>query len=539
MKKTFRIVLAQLNFLVGDIDGNVKKHLQAAKKARDEHQADMIIFPELGLTGFPPEDLLLRPDFIQTVRTALKHLIHEIKDIYCLVGHPHKNEKGLFNTCTLFYNGHILQQHAKQYLPNYGVFDEARYFDAGVDTQVTTINHIPMTILICEDIWRLNPIREASANGARLILIPNASPFEMDKHEQRVSVLTKRATHANATMIYVNMVGAQDELVFDGGSLVVNPSGQITHCAGFFEEALLPVDIDLHTIEPLHPLMTAIPSKEERIYQALVLGLRDYVEKNHFSGVLLGLSGGIDSALTLTIAVDALGKDRVHAVILPSRYSAEISVEDAKTMIKTLQVSMEEISIEPAYQAFLDSLTPSFIGKKDDVTEENIQARVRAVLLMALSNKSGKLLLTTGNRSELAVGYCTLYGDMAGGFAVIKDVPKTMVYQLAHYRNQIESVIPQRVIERAPTAELAPNQKDEDSLPPYDVLDRILDAYLNHSQSIDEIATQGINREIIVRVVELIHKNEYKRRQATIGTHINHKSFIKDWRYPLTNGFKG
>ncbi len=539
MKNSLRVVLAQLNFLVGDIDGNLEKHIKAAEIARDKHHADVIIFPELSLTGYPPEDLLLRKNFIQTAEAARQKLIREVKNIYCLIGHPHAKEHGLFNTCSLIHNGRVLQHYAKQCLPNYGVFDEGRYFNAGDDVQVSLIHHIPTSIVICEDIWRLNPARQAAAKGARLMLIPNASPFEMDKHEQRFSVLTKRATHDHLSLVYVNNVGGQDELVFDGGSMVVDHTGQMTHCAGFFQECLLPVDIDLHTIQAKNAIATAIPTREERAYQALVLGLRDYVEKNHFSGVLLGLSGGIDSALTLAIAVDALGKDRVHAVIMPSRYTTDMSIEDAELMIETLQVTADNISIEPVYQSMLTSLAPIFADKKVDVTEENIQARCRAIILMALSNKLGKLLLTTGNRSELAVGYCTLYGDMAGGFAVLKDVPKTLVYQLAHYRNQIQAIIPTRIIERPPTAELAPNQKDEDSLPPYILLDRILEEYLNHGKSIDEIAMQGIDRELVNRIIDLIHKNEYKRRQAAIGPHLNHKSFGRDWRYPLSNSFKG
>ena len=401
------------------------------------------------------------------------------------------------------------------------------------------MNGILVGLVACEDLWVQGPTQQAAAQGARFILSPNASPFEVNKHEQRVAMLAKRAKLNQTPIVYVNSVGGQDELIFDGGSMVVNEEGNVAQFAGFFSETLLPVDIEISTVSTKITMTPPqLPTDEEKIYQALVLALRDYVNKNKIPSVLLGLSGGIDSALTLAIAVDALGRDRVKAVFMPSRYTADISTEDATIIAKNLGVVMDTISIEPTYKSFLESLAPNFAGKHPDVTEENIQARCRAVILMALSNKSGSLVLTTGNRSEIAVGYCTLYGDMAGGFAVLKDVPKTLVYKLAAYRNTLHAVIPQRTIDRPPTAELAVNQKDEDTLPPYAELDNMLECYLNQNQDIEEMITQGFDRTTVEKVVGMIKRNEYKRRQAAIGPRINNKSFGRDWRYPVTNRFK-
>lgn len=540
MKNKLRIVLAQLNLTVGDIEGNLQKHIDAAITARDELSADLIVFPELSITGYPPEDLLLRPAFIQEARFALEKALQTIQGIYCLIGYPEADQTHLYNACALIYNGEIVANYHKRHLPNYGVFDEKRYFTPGHTPCVVNIHGIPIGLVICEDIWNKLPVEQTAAQGARLILAPNASPFEFNKQEQRALVLADRAQDTQVPIIYVNNVGGQDELVFDGGSMVVGADGHILQHAGFFAEKLFPVDVDFTSEQTVINLdAPTIPNTTQRIYDALVLAVRDYVNKNHFPGVLIGVSGGIDSALTLAIAVDALGKDKVHAVFMPSRYTSEISLEDALELVNHLGVQHESISIEPAYQSFLESLAPSFAGKKPNIAEENIQARCRAILLMALSNKLGYLVLTTGNRSEMATGYCTLYGDMAGGFAVLKDIPKMMVYELSRYRNQINLVIPERTLVRAPTAELAPDQKDEDSLPPYSVLDQILECYLNQSKSIPEIVALGFDRETVAKVVRMIHRNEYKRKQAAIGPHINHKSFGKDWRYPLTSGFKG
>jgi len=536
MAKKLRIILAQLNLHVGDINGNLEKHMRAAITARDDLSGDIIVFPELSLTGYPPEDLLLRKAFLAEANAALQKFTSEIKGIYCLVGHPHTDNQNVFNSCSLIFNGNIIGRYSKQRLPNYGVFDECRYFVPGEASCVLAINGINAGLIICEDLWKIGPTREAAAQGAHIILSPNASPFEIDKHEQRVSVLAKRARYDRLPIFYVNHVGGQDELIFDGGSMVINADGDLCQFAGFFNETLLQVDVDISATPTIASANISIQREEERIYQALVLSVRDYIDKNHFPGVLVGVSGGIDSALTLAIAVDALGKDRVRAILMPSRYTADISLQDAEKLAHNLGVAIETISIESTYQCFLESLAPSFADKKPDITEENIQARCRAIILMALSNKYGHLVLTTGNRSEMAVGYCTLYGDMAGGFAVLKDVPKTLVYQLAAYRNHLQPIIPQRIIDRPPTAELAPDQKDEDTLPPYPVLDSILECYLNQSQSIDDIVTLGFQRDIVVNVVNMIRNSEYKRRQAAIGPRINHKSFGKDWRYPITNG---
>lgn len=538
MLKKLRIVLAQLNLHVGDINGNLEKHLRAAVTARDKLSADIIIFPELSLVGYPAEDLLLRNNFIQDANAALQKLTADIKNIYCLVGYPQKTEAGLLNACALIYNGKIIAHYAKQRLPNYGVFDECRYFIPGNNSCVVSILDLPIGFVICEDIWKLGPTRDAVRQGAEIIIAPNASPFEITKHEKRLAVLSKRAQYDRTPILYANYVSGQDELVFDGGSMAIDAQGKLCQFAGFFNETLLPIDIDRVPAPKIQSEKIVIPGPIERVYQALVLSVRDYIEKNHFPGVLVGVSGGIDSALTLAIAVDALGKERVKAVFMPSRYTADISLADSMQLSSTLGTTLETISIEPTYQAFIDSLAPSFAGKKPDTAEENIQARCRAIILMALSNKYGHLVLTTGNRSELAVGYCTLYGDMAGSFAVLKDVPKTLVYSLAAYRNQLSKVIPERTMLRPPTAELAPNQKDEDTLPPYSLLDHILECYLNESKSIEDMVAQGLNRDTVEKIVNLIHKNEYKRRQAAIGPHINHKSFIKDWRYPITNGYK-
>lgn len=534
MAQALKIVLAQLNFLVGDIDGNLEKHLKAAAKARDELGADIIVFPELSLTGYLAQDLFLRRGFLHDAENALAAFISQMKDIYCVIGHPKISEHGLLNACSIIYNGKIVGDYAKQRLPNYGVFDECRYFVPGTSSCVLPIKDLALGFIICEDLWKIEPTKDAAQHGAKLIIVPNASPFEINKHEQRLALLEKRAKADKLGIVYANHVGGQDEIVFDGGSMVVDAKGELQAFAGFFKETLLSVTLATNQTA----LHLSIPKPVARIYDALVLGVRDYISKNQISGVLLGLSGGIDSALTLAIAVDALGKDRVHAVLMPSRYTADISMEDANSMVKTFGVSAETISIEPAYESFLKTMAPSFAGKKPDVTEENIQARIRAMILMALSNQTGRLVLTTGNRSELAVGYCTLYGDMAGGYAPLKDVPKTLVYELSRYRNELSPVIPERIIHRAPSAELASNQKDEDTLPPYAILDEILEHYLNQGLSAEEIIALGFEKATVEKVINLIRKNEYKRSQAAIGPHINHKSFGKDWRYPLTDGYK-
>ncbi len=533
MPKKLRIVIAQLNLAVGDIQGNLQKSIHAAKSARDAFSADMIVFPELSLTGYPPEDLLFRKSFIDEANDALNTFKSEVEGIYCVVGHPHATSQGLHNSCSVIYNKTIVGRYAKQRLPNYGVFDECRYFVPGNSSCVIPVHGIPVGIIICEDLWFPGPTQQLADQGARVVVAPNASPFEIDKHEQRHFTLAKRARADRIPIVYVNCIGGQDDLVFDGGSMAIDSEGKICQQAGFFQEALLPVDIEvssMNTVVSESPF--TLPSEEQRVYDALVLSVRDYIQKNHFPGVLVGVSGGIDSALTLAIAVDALGKDKVHAVMLPSRYTSGMSTEDSLALIQNLGVTHEVISIEPAFNQFLDSL--DLAKRKPTIVEENIQSRCRGVILMAISNETGKLVLTTGNRSEMAVGYSTLYGDMAGGFAVLKDVPKTMVYRLAHWRNQSQAVIPDRTLTRAPTAELASNQKDEDSLPPYDILDKILELYLNQEQSIQEIVEQGFDKDVVTKIVKLVCHSEYKRRQSPIGPRINHQSFGRGRRYPVT-----
>jgi len=540
MTSNLKIVLAQLNTTVGDIEGNLKKHIASANKARDELKADVIVFPELSITGYPPEDLLFRKAFIDDAEKALQFFAKKIHDIYCLVSHPHFENDKLYNACSLIYNGEIIAYYAKQRLPNYAVFDERRYFETGDKSCVVPIKGIPVGLAICEDLWAPEPVKAAVEQGARLILSPNASPFETNKLARRLAVLEKRATENNVPIIYVNNVGGQDDLIFDGGSMVVTPDGHLAQFAGFFNETLFPVEISFSdnkaNVDVQH---FKKPKLEAMIYDALVLAVRDYVEKNGFKKVILGLSGGIDSALTLAIAVDALGKDQVEAILMPSRYTADISMEYAKELIDNLGVNYRTISIEPMFNTFLTSLEADFKNTKADTTEENIQARCRAVILMALSNKFGSLVLSTSNRSELAVGYGTLYGDMAGGYAVLKDVPKTLVYALTEYRNKQNAVIPQHIIERAPTAELAPNQTDQDNLPPYSILDTILSLYLNEQKGIDQIAAEGFDRALIEKVIRLIRLNEYKRKQGPIGPRINLFAFARGRRYPVTNGYEG
>ncbi len=539
MPEKLRIVLAQLNFLVGDIQGNLAKLIGAAKTARDALSADIIVFPELSITGYPPEDLLLRKAFLNAATESLYEFKEQVRDIYCVIGHPHLTEQGLFNACSVIYNGTILGRYAKQHLPNYGVFDEDRYFTPGSATCVVPIQGIPVGITICEDLWFDSAVKQAVKQGARLILSPNASPYEINKHEQRVAMLTQRSTCDAVPIVYVNCVGGQDELLFDGGSMVMDASGQLCQHAGFFNETLLPVDFEfIDTKVNIATAPISLPKKEEQIYQALVMGIRDYVQKNNLPGVLVGVSGGIDSALTLTLAVDALGKEKVKAITMPSRYTSEISMTDLFALINNMGVLHETISIEPTFSALQTSLAPHLGAEETSITQQNLQARCRGLIIMAISNQTGYVVLSTSNRSEMAVGYATLYGDMVGGFAVLKDLPKMLVYRLAHYRNQIEPVIPQRTLDRAPTAELAPHQKDEDSLPPYPLLDKILELYIDQELGINDIVAQGFERETVEQVVTLIQRSEYKRRQAAIGPRLHHKAFGKDRRYPITSGFK-
>ncbi len=536
---SLRVVMAQLDFLVGDITGNTTKIIAAAIEARDLLQAEVIVFPELTITGYPPEDLLLRPGFVDQVEPALQRLLAEVQGIAAIVGYPAVTSEGLRNSAAIISNGVIQAIYHKHLLPNYSVFDEKRYFIAGTEPTVITIKGVQVGITICEDVWQPDPVQKAANAGAQLLLNLNASPFHAGKGQLRLEMLRQRVAESGIPIVYVNLIGGQDELVFDGYSQVVNGRGELTQRASFCAEGLYPVDFAIgKTVEPIPGEIAEEPSEEAAIYQALVLGVRDYVNKNGFPGVVLGLSGGIDSALTLTIAVDALGADRVEAVLMPSRYTAEMSNTDAEEEALALGVRYRLMPIEPAFQAFLGMLQPVLAGLPPDSTEENIQARCRGVLLMAISNKTGKMVLTTGNKSETAVGYSTLYGDMAGGFAPIKDVLKTMVYRLAAYRNTLSPVIPQRVFDRPPSAELRPDQTDQDSLPAYEVLDAILRGYVEEDRSVEELIADGFDRATVERVSRLVIVNEYKRRQAAPGVRITPRAFGRDRRYPITSGFR-
>ncbi|KGK41478.1 NAD synthetase [Nitrincola sp. A-D6] len=539
MTDTLRVAMAQLNFLVGDIPGNTDKILAAAVTARDQHQADVLLCSELAITGYPPEDLLLRPSLEPRIEKALQRLCQELQGITLVVGYPRYNEGRLYNMAGVIHQGELIFEYAKQCLPNFQVFDEQRYFVAGHQSGTFSLKGCRIGLSICEDIWHSTPVEQLKAQGAELILNLNASPFHAGKTGLRLQVLAQRAQECGAPIIYVNQFGAQDELVFDGGSLVVSAEGELVFSAAHFSESLDCVDFQVGTgvISPLQPSQP-FPDYEASVYQALVTGVRDYVEKNRFPKVVLGLSGGIDSAVTAAIAVDALGPERVEVVMMPFRYTASMSVEDAEGQAKMLGMRYSAISIEPLYDSFMQQLAPAFDGLKPDTTEENLQARCRGVLLMAISNKTGALVLTTGNKSEVAVGYSTLYGDMAGGFDVLKDVPKTLVYRLANYRNSLSPAIPQRVIDRPPSAELAPGQQDQDSLPDYADLDRILELYVERDFSAHAIIAEGFDEAVVQRVVRLVDINEYKRRQAPIGPRITQRGFGRDRRYPITSGWR-
>lgn len=530
------IAIAQINTLVGDAIGNAKKVITYAMQAH-EMRADIVIFPELTLSGYPPEDLLLRNDFYEQIEKALDLICKTVKDIYLIVGYPKKTRDGNYNAAALIYNHQIIATYHKQLLPNYGVFDEKRYFKQDVETCVVNICGINTAITICEDLWFSEPLIKAVAAGAQLVISINASPFDMYKPFLREQTMQQRAQEGKVPIIYVNCVGGQDELIFDGGSMVINAEGEVTQHIGFFEETLALVNF-VFPFTPVNSQILPIPPTEERIYQALVLGVRDYIEKNYFPYAIIGLSGGIDSALTLAIAVDAIGKNRVTAVSMPSRYTRDISIEDAKIQTTMLGVNFLNISIEPIFQACINSLAAEFEGLPPDTTEENIQARCRGMLLMAISNKKRAIVLSTGNKSEMAVGYSTLYGDMVGGFCVLKDVLKTMVYRLAIYRNKLSPAIPARVIERAPSAELANDQLDQDSLPPYPILDGILERYVEKDLSLSEIIGEGFNEATVKKVLKMVDRNEYKRRQAPPGVKITARAFGRDRRYPITSGFK-
>ena len=539
MTQQLQFCLAQINPCVGDLSGNVA---MIVNTVRENRQADLIIFPELSLTAYPPEDLLLRDDFMQGVAASLQQVQQQTADsaAMLIVGHPLRENGQLFNAASVIHKGEIVLQYRKRFLPNYAVFDEKRYFTSGKEIAVFDLQGVSLGLVICEDLWEAQPVAQTVAAGAQMIVVINASPFHYDKAiEREEDVVRKQAAEHSVPIVYVNQVGGQDELVFDGASHVVDSKGKtVARLSAFVQGCLdLSVEVSAAGLRPLSAPVAAHGSIEARIYKALVTGVRDYVEKNGFKGVVLGLSGGIDSALTLAIAVDALGKERVEAVMMPYHYTSDMSVADATEQAYKMGVGYEMVPIAPMVESTLQQLAPLFDGLPMDTTEENIQARCRMLVLMAISNKKGLMVLTTGNKSEMAVGYATLYGDMAGGFAAIKDVPKTMVYALSEYRNTLGAVIPERVITRPPSAELRPDQVDQDSLPEYDVLDAILQRFVELDQSDEEIIAAGFDAEVVHRVIKMVVRNEYKRRQAAPGVRITPRAFGRDRRFPITSKF--
>jgi len=540
--RRLRCVMAQLNLVVGDMDGNTSRIVAAAREARDLNKADVVMLPELAVSGYPPEDLLFHAGVRSQVARSLERLKNEVHGITMVVGYPEYADNHIFNAASVIRDGRVLANHRKACLPNYRVFDEKRYFTPGENPTIVELAGIRAGILVCEDIWEAEPAKWAKDAGAEVLLVINASPYEVDKQRQREDlVVRRRVQEVGLPVVFVNLLGGQDELVFDGNSFVMNAAGEVTTRAPAFQEGLYAVDLIAepgHDVQPLPGPITPLEGPEESVYGALVQGTRDYVEKHRFPGVVMGLSGGVDSALTLCIAVDALGGDRVHTVAMPSRYTSQMSKDDAALQARWLKVKHSEISIEGMFEATLSALSEEFSGRAPDTAEENIQSRCRGLLLMGISNKTGKMLLTTGNKSEMSVGYATLYGDMAGGFAPIKDCSKLLVYRLARWRNARSPAIPDRVIERPPSAELRFDQKDTDSLPPYEVLDPILEAFIEEDLSVEQISARGFDRATVGRILDLVKRTEYKRRQAPPGVRVSGRAFGRDWRYPITSGYK-
>ncbi len=571
MSNELGVAIAQLNLIVGDLSGNVSRITKAAEYAFQDLGCRYIVYPELSICGYPPEDLLLRDDFLQDTYAALKEIVQlstqaELAEIALVLGYPWREQQALYNAASIILNGEILGTYRKHHLPNYGVFDEHRYFSQGTESCVVTLDKLPVGLTICEDVWWDGPVEWAVEQGAKLIFNLNGSPFNTNKPSYReTEVVGKRALQNHVPIVYANLVGGQDELVFDGGSFACNAKGEVTFRLPKFEESVERVSFDVaDTVEPLtaakpkstklylrsyaeiHQNDTTIkqkvdPGRFERlddIYRAIKLGVSDYVRKNGFKGAVVGVSGGIDSALTLAIVADALGPENVQAISMPTRFTQKISIEDALSEAKTLGVASSVVPIDSIFESVLVALKEEFKGLDMDVTEENIQARCRGMILMAISNKKHKMVITTGNKSEVAVGYATLYGDMAGGFGAIKDVPKELVYELAEYRNVvIGPVIPARVMTRPPTAELRADQLDVDSLPPYHVLDKILKAYVEEEKSIQEVVDMGFESKTVERIARLVQTNEYKRKQAAPGVRISLKAFGRDRRYPITNHY--
>ena len=533
-----KIALAQINTLVGDVPGNAQQIIAAIESARDTHGVDLVVFQELALSGYPPEDLLFHQGLRYQLDDAMAQVTAAATGITALVGYPEYAEECLYNAAAVLADGALQANYRKWLLPNYSVFDEQRYFKAGTVPLVINIGGTQVGILVCEDIWTPDAPAASVSAGAEVCIVLNGSPYEGRKQAHREDLVADRARELEVPFIYQNMVGGQDELVFDGGSFATNRDGSLGMRAPSFVDGIYTLSLDI-SVSPQITDADIVPLQDSaaRVYAAIVLGVRDYVRKNGFDGVVLGLSGGIDSALCLAIAVDALGADAVQVVMMQYRYTSGMSIEDARKQAETLGIVYHEIPIEPMVTATNHQLQEIFAGLSEDATEENIQARSRGILLMAISNKTQRMVLTTGNKSEMAVGYATLYGDMAGGFAPIKDCTKTQVYELARYRNTISPIIPQRVISRAPSAELRPDQKDSDSLPDYATLDAILDALMVEDCSVDEIAARGFDRKVVGEILSMVRRNEYKRRQSPPGVRISGRAFGRDWRYPITSGY--
>ena len=529
-----KIAVAQINTTVGDFEANAAKIRNAVDIARAAG-AKLVVTPEMSLSGYPAEDLWLRDDFCDQCVAELMKLAPYCLDVAVVVGYPHREGRTRYNAAAVLRGGRIEHFYFKQRLPNYKVFDEKRYFEVGNRACVFEADGRKIGLTICEDLWFPEPAAQARAAGAQILVSINASPFHRAQQAERYQKMGARVKETKLPLLYVHGVGGQDEIVFDGASFALDSEGMLTYQAESFREAIEIVEFEGEAVKggKAPPL-----TEEETIYRALMTGTCDYVDKNRFPGVILGLSGGIDSALVLAICVDALGAERVHAVMMPSQYTAQMSLDDAREMAKIHGVKYTEIAITPIFERFRAQLAASFEGLPADKTEENLQSRIRGTLLMALSNKLGPIVVTTGNKSEMATGYCTLYGDMAGGFAVIKDIVKTLVYRLSYWRNSKGLVIPQRVIDRAPSAELAPDQTDQDTLPPYEVLDAVVERYMERDMSPEQIASAGYDLAVVRRVVRMIQLNEYKRRQAPPGVRITPRSFGKDWRYPITSGFR-
>ncbi len=535
MNTTLSIAVAQLNFTVGDLTANADRIIDALTRARAAG-ADLLLTPELALSGYPPEDLLLRPDFYRACERELARILPHTAGITLVLGHPQARQHGCFNAASVMRDGEVQAVYHKHLLPNYEVFDEERYFDPGRAPCVFSLKGVRLGINICADVWEPGPAEAARAAGAEALLALNASPYHMNKQASRYEALRARVSDTGMPVLYCNMVGGQDELVFDGASFALDGDGGLAYQAVSFEERL---DVVSFVDGRWHSAQCVAPRPiEAEVYEALKAGVRDYLGKNRFPGAIIGLSGGIDSALTLAVAVDALGAERVRAVMMPSPYTAQMSLDDSREMVRRLGVRYDEIPIQPAMDTFADLLAGQFAGLPADTTEENLQSRIRGMILMALSNKTGAIVLTTGNKSEMATGYATLYGDMAGGFAVLKDLYKTFVFRLSRWRNTVSPVIPQNIIDRPPSAELKPDQKDQDSLPPYEVLDAIIEAYMERDESPREIIAAGYPEAEVRRTVAMLKRNEYKRRQAPVGIRVTRRGFGRDWRYPITSRYQ-